>query len=89
MEKKHHRITYNLSLKVQIWFLFATITTKINFGIIIFVSITASESATNKIPHKLEIEYGPTPGQKLDILGTDLPNGKQKMFMVEIETRLG
>lgn len=65
------------------------IPTKINFGIIVFVSIIASESATNKIPHKLEIEYGPTPGQKLDILGTDLPNGKQKMFMVEIETRLG
>lgn len=37
---------------------------------------TASEEATNNIPHKLEIEYGSTPGQKLDILGTDLPNGK-------------
>ncbi|XP_026314689.1 kynurenine formamidase isoform X2 [Hyposmocoma kahamanoa] len=34
----------------------------------------ASEEATNNIPHKLEIEYGPTPGQKLDILGTDLPD---------------
>ncbi|KAF9795278.1 hypothetical protein SFRURICE_004650, partial [Spodoptera frugiperda] len=34
----------------------------------------ASEEATNNIPHKLEIEYGSTPGQKLDILGTDLPN---------------
>lgn len=34
----------------------------------------ASDIATNKIPHKLEIEYGSTPGQKLDILGTDLPD---------------
>ncbi|XP_052753879.1 kynurenine formamidase isoform X2 [Galleria mellonella] len=34
----------------------------------------ASEVATNKIPHKLEIEYGSTNGQKLDILGTDLPD---------------
>lgn len=33
---------------------------------------TASDLATNNIPHKLEIEYGSTPGQKLDILGTDL-----------------
>lgn len=38
--------------------------------------IPASEEAINTIPHKLEIEYGPTPGQKLDILGTDLPNGE-------------
>ncbi|CAB3236991.1 unnamed protein product [Arctia plantaginis] len=34
----------------------------------------ASDEATNNIPHKLEIEYGSTPGQKLDIMGTDLPN---------------
>ncbi|XP_045510503.1 kynurenine formamidase isoform X1 [Colias croceus] len=34
----------------------------------------ASEAAVNSIPHKLEIEYGSTPGQKLDILGTDLPD---------------
>ncbi|XP_013183472.1 kynurenine formamidase [Amyelois transitella] len=34
----------------------------------------ASDDATNNIPHKLEIEYGSTPGQKLDILGTDLPD---------------
>ncbi|CAH0747539.1 unnamed protein product [Diatraea saccharalis] len=33
----------------------------------------ASELATNNIPHKIEIEYGSTPGQKLDIFGTDLP----------------
>ncbi|XP_049886957.1 kynurenine formamidase [Pectinophora gossypiella] len=33
-----------------------------------------SEAVTNTIPHKLEIEYGSTPGQKLDILGTDLPD---------------
>lgn len=33
-----------------------------------------SEIATNNVPHKLEIEYGSTPGQKLDIFGTDLPN---------------
>ncbi|RVE43512.1 hypothetical protein evm_011846 [Chilo suppressalis] len=33
----------------------------------------ASEMATNNIPHKIEIEYGSTPGQKLDIFGTDLP----------------
>ncbi|XP_013144648.1 PREDICTED: kynurenine formamidase isoform X1 [Papilio polytes] len=32
----------------------------------------ASDKATNNVPHKLEIEYGSTPGQKLDILGTDL-----------------
>lgn len=38
--------------------------------------VPASEMATNNIPHKLEIEYGSTPGQKLDILGTDLPDGK-------------
>ncbi|PZC72109.1 hypothetical protein B5X24_HaOG211924 [Helicoverpa armigera] len=35
---------------------------------------SASDEATNNIPHKLEIEYGSTPGQKLDILGTDLPD---------------
>ncbi|XP_037300174.1 kynurenine formamidase-like isoform X1 [Manduca sexta] len=35
---------------------------------------TESEIATNNIPHKLEIEYGSTPGQKLDILGIDLAN---------------
>ncbi|KAM3966568.1 kynurenine formamidase [Aphomia sociella] len=34
----------------------------------------ASEVATNEVPHKLEIEYGPTSGQKLDILGTNLPD---------------
>ncbi|XP_073941700.1 kynurenine formamidase isoform X2 [Choristoneura fumiferana] len=34
----------------------------------------ASEEATNNIPHKLEIEYGPTANQRLDIFGTDLPN---------------
>ncbi|XP_063634744.1 kynurenine formamidase isoform X1 [Cydia splendana] len=34
----------------------------------------ASEEATNNIPHKLEIEYGATLNQKLDIFGTDLPN---------------
>ncbi|XP_063831807.1 kynurenine formamidase isoform X1 [Ostrinia nubilalis] len=34
----------------------------------------ASDVATNTVPHKLEIEYGSTPGQKLDILGTDLPD---------------
>ncbi|XP_059047471.1 kynurenine formamidase isoform X2 [Achroia grisella] len=34
----------------------------------------ASETATNQIPHKLEIEYGPTSGQKLDILGINLPD---------------
>ncbi|GBP79291.1 Kynurenine formamidase [Eumeta japonica] len=34
----------------------------------------ASEDAANSMPHKLEIEYGPTPGQRLDIFGTDLPN---------------
>lgn len=34
----------------------------------------ASEIATNNVPHKLEIEYGSTTGQKLDILGTDLPD---------------
>ncbi|KAJ0181054.1 hypothetical protein K1T71_003139 [Dendrolimus kikuchii] len=33
-----------------------------------------SETATNNIPHVLEIKYGSTSGQKLDILGTDLPN---------------
>lgn len=33
-----------------------------------------SEKATNSIPNKLEIEYGSTAGQKLDILGTDLPD---------------
>ncbi|XP_061382895.1 kynurenine formamidase isoform X1 [Danaus plexippus] len=38
-----------------------------------FVS-AASEAAINNVPHKLEIEYGSTPGQKLDILGTDLPD---------------
>lgn len=35
---------------------------------------------TNNIPHKLEIEYGSTPGQKLDILGTDLPDSKLLAF---------
>ncbi|CAH2100146.1 unnamed protein product [Euphydryas editha] len=35
---------------------------------------TESEAAINNIPHKLEIEYGSTPGQKLDIFGTDLPD---------------
>ncbi|XP_030035597.2 kynurenine formamidase isoform X1 [Manduca sexta] len=34
---------------------------------------SASLAATNNIPHELDIEYGPTLGQKLDILGTDLP----------------
>lgn len=44
--------------------------------------IPASEKATNNIPHKLEIEYGSTPGQKLDILGTDLPGGKNFIVYV-------
>ncbi|CAH4017108.1 kynurenine formamidase isoform X1 [Pieris brassicae] len=35
---------------------------------------SASETAVNNVPHKLEIEYGSTLGQKLDILGTDLPD---------------
>lgn len=35
-----------------------------------------SEKAINSVPHKLEIEYGSTPGQKLDIFGTDLPDGR-------------
>lgn len=43
-----------------------------------YVFLAASDEATNNIPHKLEIEYGSTPGQKLDILGTDLPNGKNQ-----------
>ncbi|KAL4706873.1 hypothetical protein ACJJTC_010107 [Scirpophaga incertulas] len=34
----------------------------------------ASQLAIIRIPNKLEIEYGPSPGQKLDILGTDLPD---------------
>lgn len=34
----------------------------------------ASLDAVIKIPHELDIEYGPTSGQKLDIFGTDLPN---------------
>ncbi|XP_048005576.1 kynurenine formamidase [Leguminivora glycinivorella] len=38
------------------------------------VVTAASEEATNNIPHKLEIEYGSTLNQKLDIFGTDLPN---------------
>lgn len=38
--------------------------------------ISASDKAMNNIPHKLEIEYGSTGGQKLDILGTDLPDGE-------------
>lgn len=40
------------------------------------VQISESEKAINTVPHKLEIEYGSTDGQKLDILGTDLPDGK-------------
>ncbi|XP_068628865.1 kynurenine formamidase isoform X2 [Battus philenor] len=42
----------------------------------------ASDKATNDIPHKLEIEYGSTPGQKLDILGTDLPNDSPILVFV-------
>ncbi|XP_039765508.1 kynurenine formamidase [Pararge aegeria] len=38
------------------------------------VVTAASEAVINNVPHKLEIEYGATPGQKLDILGTDLPD---------------
>ncbi|CAK1548357.1 unnamed protein product [Leptosia nina] len=46
-----------------------------------FVS-AASEAAVNSIPHKLEIEYGSTLGQKLDILGTDLPDDSPIMVFV-------
>lgn len=42
----------------------------------------ASEEATSNIPHKIEIEYGPTAGQKLDILGTDLPNDAPIMVYI-------
>ncbi|XP_041974214.1 kynurenine formamidase isoform X2 [Aricia agestis] len=42
----------------------------------------ASEQAVNRVPHKLEIEYGSTPGQKLDILGTDLPNDSPILVFV-------
>lgn len=44
--------------------------------------IKESELTTNSIPHKLEIEYGPTPGQKLDILGTDLPDSSPILVYV-------
>nr|XP_026484607.1 kynurenine formamidase isoform X1 [Vanessa tameamea] len=43
---------------------------------------TASEVVVNNIPHKLEIEYGSTPGQKLDILGTDLPDDSPILVFV-------
>ncbi|VVC89575.1 unnamed protein product [Leptidea sinapis] len=46
------------------------------------VVTSASETAVNNVPHKLEIEYGATPGQKLDILGTDLPDDAPIMVFV-------
>lgn len=38
-------------------------------------SFTASEAAVKNISHELDIKYGPMDRQKLDIFGTDLPNG--------------
>ncbi|XP_011554921.3 kynurenine formamidase [Plutella xylostella] len=43
---------------------------------------TESEKAINSVPHKLEIEYGSTPGQKLDIFGTDLPDDSPILVFV-------